>query len=127
MTRLQKGLILLVGGSALVFSLAFAWNARRELQVVRRELLALTTANEFLKSTLGEMTVAITTKDREIDRLQHSGCEGQEKARMVECRRYGARGLIRAEETAMPVYTLAKLRVRNSGASATVERAVNGR
>jgi hypothetical protein len=44
-------------------------------------LLVVTKANESLKKTLGEMTIAITAKDKEIDRLQRSACSGQEKAR----------------------------------------------
>jgi hypothetical protein len=51
------------------------------LQTARRELLAVKTANEFLRKTLGDMTVAITAKDKEIDRLGHAGCDGPEKAR----------------------------------------------
>ena len=80
MSRLHKGLFVILG-SALIFSLAVCLKARRELQAARRELLAVTTANEFLKSTLGDMTVAISAKDREIDRLEHAGCDGREKAR----------------------------------------------
>jgi hypothetical protein len=53
----------------------------RELRAVRRELLLVTTANELLKKTLGDMTVAITAKDREINRLRGSGGDGQERAR----------------------------------------------
>jgi hypothetical protein len=41
----------------------------------------VTKANELLKKTLGDMTVAITAKDREIDRLRDSGCDGRERAR----------------------------------------------
>lgn len=63
-----------MGSLALALSLAFSWNARRELQSARGELLAVTNANEFLKKTLGDLTIAITAKDREIDRLQHSAC-----------------------------------------------------
>jgi hypothetical protein len=40
----------------------------------------VTKANDFLRKTLGDMTIAITTKDREIDRLRHSACAGREKA-----------------------------------------------
>jgi hypothetical protein len=79
-SRLHKGLILILG-LALIFSSAVCLKARRELQAARRELLAVTTANEFLKKTLGDMRVAIGAKDREIDRLEHVGCDGQEKAR----------------------------------------------
>ena len=82
LSRLHKGLILIAGlGLAVIFSLAACLKARRELQVGRRELLAVTTANEFLKKTLGEMTIAVTAKEKEIDRLEHAGCYGQETAR----------------------------------------------
>jgi hypothetical protein len=69
----------LIGGLTVLISLAFAWSTKRDLQSARRELLAVTKANEFLKKTLGEMPIAITAKDREIDRLWHSTCEGREK------------------------------------------------
>jgi hypothetical protein len=36
-------------------------------------------ANDFLKKTLGEMTVTLTAKDREIDRLERSPCAGHEQ------------------------------------------------
>jgi hypothetical protein len=52
----------------------------RDLHLVRRELVTATNANEFLKRTLGEMTIAITAKDRQIDSLQHSRCKVQDKA-----------------------------------------------
>jgi hypothetical protein len=67
---------------ALICSLAaVCWKTRGDLQAASRELLAVTTANDSLRKTLGDMTVAITAKDKEIDRLAHAGCDGQEKAR----------------------------------------------
>jgi hypothetical protein len=77
--RLNRPVSLVVG-LALLASLALWWQARRELDKVRRELQAVTEANLFLKKTLGDMTIAITGKDREIDRLEHAPCHGQEKA-----------------------------------------------
>jgi hypothetical protein len=77
---LHRGLIAIVG-LALIFSFAVYFRARWELLAARRELVAVTTANEFLKKTLGDMTVAINAKDREIDRLENTGCDGQVKAR----------------------------------------------
>ena len=79
MSRSYK-ILVLIGGLALI-SLAFSWNARRELQSARRDLAAVTTANEFLKRTLGDMTVAITAKDREIERLKQTACDTREKDR----------------------------------------------
>jgi hypothetical protein len=77
-TRFHKG-VTLVAGLVLLASLAVWWHARRELTEVRRELQAVTEANLFLKKTLGDMTIAITGKDKEIDRLEHAPCNGQEK------------------------------------------------
>ena len=82
MSRLQKGVIPLAG-LALILSLAVWRNARQDAQTARRELLALTTANEFLRKTLADMTVAMATKDREIDRLERRACDGQEKGRRL--------------------------------------------
>jgi hypothetical protein len=79
-SRLQKGLIA-VTGLALVLSLADCWKSTRELQAARQEVRAVTTANEFLKETLGEMTLAMTAKEKEIDRLENAGCGGREKGR----------------------------------------------
>jgi hypothetical protein len=56
-------------------------DARRELLDTRRKLLTLTEANDFLKKTLGEMTVALAAKDRQIDSQRSAGCEEQQKAR----------------------------------------------
>jgi hypothetical protein len=65
----------------ILLSLALGWSASRDLQSARRELAAVTKANDFLKKTLSDMTIAISAKDREIDRLQQSNCPGgQEKA-----------------------------------------------
>lgn len=65
-----------IAGLTLLLYLTVWWQARRELDAVRRELQAVTAANVFLKKTLGEMTITITAKDREIDRLTHGsrGC-----------------------------------------------------
>ena len=43
--------------------------------------LTLTEANDFLTKTLGEMTVALAAKDRQIDSQQSAGCEEQEQGR----------------------------------------------
>jgi len=62
----HKGLMLFFG-LALCFSMAAWLRVRQELQVV-------TAANESLRKTLGDLTVAITGKDREINRLAQSPC-----------------------------------------------------
>jgi hypothetical protein len=77
---LDRGLAL-AAGLALLASLAVWWRARRELDEVRQRLEAVTAANVFLKKTLGEMTIAMTAKDREIDRLAQAPCGAKEKAR----------------------------------------------
>jgi hypothetical protein len=77
--KLHKGLIV-AAGLALIACLAGCVIFMLELQAARRELLAVTAANDFLKKTLGDMTIAITAKEREIDRLEHGGCDGPEKA-----------------------------------------------
>ena len=76
----DRGLAL-AAGLLLLVSLALWWQSRRELDSVRRELRAVSAANEFLKRTLGDMTIAMTGKDREIDRLERAPCGGQEQAR----------------------------------------------
>ncbi|HUE05306.1 MAG TPA: hypothetical protein VMR62_37515 [Bryobacteraceae bacterium] len=76
----DRGLAL-AAGLLLLVSLALWWQSRRELDSVRRELRAVSAANEFLKRTLGDMTIALTAKDKEMDRLGRVPCEGQEKAR----------------------------------------------
>jgi hypothetical protein len=68
---LRIGLIL-VGGTALILSLMSSWKDRQEL-------VKVTAANTTLRNSLGEMTIALTAKDREIDRLQQAPCPGQEK------------------------------------------------
>jgi hypothetical protein len=70
--------ITLAAGLPVLFGLAVSWRESRELQGVRTELTSVTRANEFLKKTLGEMTIAITAKDKEIDRLRSSACQNQE-------------------------------------------------
>jgi hypothetical protein len=72
-----------IAGLLLIFYVFTSLRDNRELRTVRRELLSVTKANELLKKTLGDMTVAITTRDREIDRLRDSGCDGQERARQA--------------------------------------------
>ena len=76
----DRGLAL-AAGLLLLVSLALWWQSRRELDSVRRELRAVSAANELLKRTLGDMTIALTAKDKEIDRLGHVPCERQENAR----------------------------------------------
>jgi hypothetical protein len=46
----------------------------------RQELQAVTVANDSLRKTLGDLTIAIVNKDREIDRLTQSGCNAEEKS-----------------------------------------------
>ncbi len=76
MIRLPKAPVLLAG-VALMVAVAVCVESRRQLLDVQRQLQGVTAANEFLKKTLGEMTVSIAAKDRQIDRLEHAGCDGQ--------------------------------------------------
>ena len=80
MSKLQRYLTL-IAGLSLILWIVTSLRGTRELRAVRRELLSVTKANELLKRTLGDMTVAITAKDREIDRLRDSGCDGRERTR----------------------------------------------
>jgi hypothetical protein len=64
-------------GIALFISLVFGQKTRRELQ---QQLHTLTDANRILRQTLGDMTLAITEKDKEISRL-YSPCNPQELGR----------------------------------------------
>src|ERR1035438_4981945 len=65
---------------ALSASGVVVFKTARDLQNVRNELLAVTSANEFLKKTLADMAIAITAKEKEVDRLEDAGCEGRKKA-----------------------------------------------
>ena len=59
-------------GIGLIVSLV-AWNrAQRNLQRQSLELRNETESNRALKETLGELTVAITKKEKEIDQLRIS-------------------------------------------------------
>jgi hypothetical protein len=40
----------------------------------RQELQKVSEANDFLRERLGQMTIALTQKDKEIDQLQKSPC-----------------------------------------------------
>jgi hypothetical protein len=73
--------VTMAAGLALVAAMVIWWLARREVDAVRRDLQAVNAANLFLKKTLGDMTIAMTGKDREIDRLERAPCGGQEQAR----------------------------------------------
>lgn len=52
---------------ALCLSLATWWSSRQELQ-------AITAANGSVRKTLGEMTIAMAEKDKQIDRLSALPC-----------------------------------------------------
>jgi hypothetical protein len=51
----------------LILSLMSSWRDRQELQKV-------TAANDFLRKNLAEMSIALTAKDKEIDRLRQAPC-----------------------------------------------------
>ena len=64
-------------GLVLFFALALSLSVANWLRV-RQELQAVTVANEFLRKTLGDLTVAIAEKEREIDRLAGAPCDARE-------------------------------------------------
>jgi hypothetical protein len=79
MSGIQR--ICILSGCLAILSCAAGYlKSMHDLQAARQELRSVAEANEFLKKTLGEMTVAIASKDREIDRLEQAGCDGQPKA-----------------------------------------------
>jgi hypothetical protein len=67
-----------------VVSLALAFSVvagLRSGQESRQQVDRVTAANQFLRKTLGEMTIALTQKEKEIDRIQRSPCSALEKSR----------------------------------------------
>ena len=66
-------LLTVILGLALILSLTVLRKTQRELQ---QQLHTVTDANSALRETLGDLTVAITKKEQEIDRLQ-SSCRTQ--------------------------------------------------
>jgi putative cell wall-binding protein len=64
--KVYKGLIVCFA-LALSISVPTWLRDRQELQVV-------TAANKSLRKTLGDMTIVIAEKDREVDRLMQSPC-----------------------------------------------------
>jgi hypothetical protein len=77
MDRLHTILTVILG-LALIVSLALWRKTHRELQ---QQLHTVTDANGVLRETLGDLTVAITDKDKQIDRLLRSSCDTQEEGR----------------------------------------------
>jgi hypothetical protein len=81
--RALRIVLILVFGSALILSMISAYRDRLELQKI-------TAANDFLRKQLGEMTIALTSKEKEIDRLEQSQClparppEGGRKAARLQ-------------------------------------------
>jgi hypothetical protein len=57
----------LVMGAALILSIVSSWKDRQELQKV-------IAANNFLRKSLGDMTIALTASEKELNRLQQAGC-----------------------------------------------------
>jgi len=79
MTKLHKGLMLLAA-AAVMACVAVSVKSMRDLDAAREELKSIAKANEFLKKTLGDMTVAMAAKDKQIDSLEHGGCTGPHTA-----------------------------------------------
>jgi hypothetical protein len=68
----------LVLGLALIVLGMLGRKTQRELQ---QELHTITDANSVLRETLGNLTLAITDKDKQIDRLLGSSCPAPEESR----------------------------------------------
>jgi hypothetical protein len=58
---------------ALTVSVGTWWRARQDLQIV-------TAANASVRKTLGDLMVAITQRERDIDRLTKSPCNADERS-----------------------------------------------
>jgi hypothetical protein len=73
MKYLQK-ILAVTAGLSLAIALGVCVKTWEELRSTRQELRTATSANDFLRKTLGDMSAAITAKDKEVDRLQHGSC-----------------------------------------------------
>jgi hypothetical protein len=62
-------------GGALIVCLAIFWRAQLDMGHIKQELHEITDANKVLKTHLGELTLAITQREAEIDRLRSLPCE----------------------------------------------------
>jgi hypothetical protein len=71
MQRLHTILTVILG-VALIVSLVVSRKSQQEFQ---RELHAVNDANGVLRERLGQLTIAITNKDKQIDHLLQSSCE----------------------------------------------------
>jgi hypothetical protein len=67
-------------GLVLTLSLALAWSVTTTINA-RQQLEIVTAANMSVRKTLGEMTLALAGKEREIDRLTVSPCSAGQKAK----------------------------------------------
>jgi hypothetical protein len=62
-----------------ILALLIALGAGLVTWLNQREMLHETmTANDYLRKTLGEMSMAITEKDRELDRLSQHRCQSHD-------------------------------------------------
>jgi hypothetical protein len=69
--RWVHALLTVILGLALV---AVIYRSEKKQQSSAQELLELKDANDVLRKTLGEMTVEMTKKEKQIDELNHSTC-----------------------------------------------------
>jgi hypothetical protein len=72
MRRLHAALTLIL----IVALVASIINSKRVQSELHKQLHTLTDANSALKESLGELTTAITQKEKQIDDLQRSGRDG---------------------------------------------------
>lgn len=58
-----------------------ALNSERKEQDLAHEILVLTDANDGLRNTLGDLTIAITQKEKQIDDLRSLPCKDTPEAK----------------------------------------------
>jgi hypothetical protein len=90
MNRLLAVLTIILG-LALIVSVILGRKTQRKLQ---QEMHTVTNANGVLRETLGQLTIAITNKDKQIDRLLSSPCkvpqgENPDSRRVPPLRKFG--------------------------------------
>jgi hypothetical protein len=77
--KILRALLTGVLGLAFILSFADSWRTRRSLSQMTQELHQITDANDGLRKTVGELTVAITQREQEIDRLHSLPCKSPQE------------------------------------------------
>ena len=76
--RRAHTILTVILGLAVIVLVLLGRKTEREL---RQELHTITDANSVLRETLGNLTIAITDKDKQIDRLLGSSCTTPEQTK----------------------------------------------